>query len=69
MAMDKDEVVDLRRTQLMAIAASLVDVRRALLRAARIPSPFASELRNLLETVADLDRRVIQGVGGSMTPK
>ena len=42
----------------MAVAESLADARRALLRAARIPSAFSGELRALLLVVADLDRRV-----------
>jgi hypothetical protein len=56
---DDETVVDLRRTQLLAVEASLSDVRRALLRAVRIPSSFSTELRALLLVVADLDRRVM----------
>jgi hypothetical protein len=48
----------------MAVGASLSDARRALLRAARIPSAFSAELRALLLVVADLDRRVMSEVGG-----
>lgn len=56
----KDEpVIDLRRTQLLAVDSSLDDARRALVRAARIPSAFADELRTLLAAVAELDRRVL----------
>ncbi len=57
--MMRDElVIDLRRTQLLAVESSLDDARRALLRAARIPTAFAAELRALLATVAELERRV-----------
>ena len=51
--------LDLRRTQLLALDASLTDVRRALVRAARIPSAFSTEVRELLTLVVDLDRRVM----------
>jgi hypothetical protein len=61
---DNETVLDLRLTQLMAVGASLSDARRALLRAARIPSAFSAELRALLLVVADLDRRVMSEVGG-----
>ncbi len=45
----KEEVeLDLRRTQLLAVGASLADARRALMRAARIHSTFAMEVRALL---------------------
>jgi len=57
---DHDEPIDLRRTRHLAVDASLADVRRSLVRAARIPSAFSTELRALL-VVADLDRRVIAG--------
>lgn len=56
---DHDEPIDLRRTRLLAVDASLADVRRSLVRAARIPSAFSTELRALLVAVADLDRRVM----------
>jgi hypothetical protein len=56
---DDEQLIDLRRTQLLAVDASLSDARRALLRAARIPSAFAAEVRALLAVVADLDRRVL----------
>jgi hypothetical protein len=60
-----DEVeLDLRRTQLLAVDASLTDARRALLRAARINSAFATEIRALLAAVADLDRRVLADADG-----
>jgi len=55
----KEAELDLRRTQLLAVGASLTDARHALLRAARIPSVFATEVRALLAAVADLDRRVM----------
>ena len=62
--MRDEHVIDLRLTQLMAVEASLSDARRALLRAARIPSAFSAEVRALLLSVADLDRRVLQEVAG-----
>jgi len=56
----RDEIIiDRRRTQLLAVDASLTDAGRALLRASRIPSVFASEVRALLLAVADLERRVL----------
>lgn len=57
--MHEELLIDLRRTQLLAVDTSLDDARRALVRAARIPSAFAGELRALLVVVADLDRRVL----------
>jgi hypothetical protein len=57
--MQDEIVIDLRRTQLLAVDASLSDAGRALLRASRIPSAFASELRALLVAVSDLERRVL----------
>jgi hypothetical protein len=58
-----DEIlIDLRRTQLLAVETSLDDARRALLRAARIPSAFAAELRGFATAVADLERRVLASV-------
>jgi hypothetical protein len=61
----RDEVlIDLRRTQLLAVDASLADARRALLRAARVPTAFAGEVRALLAVVADLDRRVLVDAEG-----
>ncbi len=51
--------IDLRRTQLLAVDSNLDDARRALFRAARIPTVFGSELRALLSAVADLERRVL----------
>ena len=63
--MMRDElVIDLRRTQLLAVDASLTDAGRALLRAARIPSAFAAELRALLAVVEDLERRVLMDAEG-----
>jgi hypothetical protein len=50
--------IDMRRTQLLAVDSSLEDARRALARAARVPSVFAGELRALLAVVAELERRV-----------
>jgi hypothetical protein len=41
------------------VDTSLDDARRALVRAARIPSAFSAELRALLAVVADLERRVL----------
>jgi hypothetical protein len=58
-SMREELVIDLRRTQLLAVDTSLDDARRALVRAARIPSSFAAELRALLVVVADLERRVL----------
>ncbi len=56
----RDElVIDLRRTQLMAVDSNLDDARRALLRAARIPTVFAAELRTILAAVAELEGRVL----------
>ncbi len=57
--MHDELIIDLRRTQLLAVDASLDDARRALVRAARIRSAFADELRVLLAVVADLERRVL----------
>jgi hypothetical protein len=57
--MQDEIVIDLRRTQLLAVNASLTDAGRALFRASRITSPFASEVRALLAAVADLERRVL----------
>ncbi len=62
--MREELVIDLRRTQLLAVDASLADAERALLRAARIPSAFAGELRALLAVVADLERRVLADAEG-----
>lgn len=59
----RDEIlIDLRRTQLLAVDTSLDDARRALLRAARIPSAFAAELRGIVTAVVDLERRVLASV-------
>jgi hypothetical protein len=56
----RDELLfDLRRTQLLAVDTNLDDARRALLRAARIPTVFAAELRAMLAAVVDLERRVL----------
>ena len=57
--MQDEIVIDLRRTQLLAVDASLADAGRALLRASRISSPFAGQVRALLMAVADLERRVL----------
>jgi len=61
--MQDEIVIDLRRTQLLAVNASLADAGRALFRASRITSPFSSEVRALLAAVADLDRRVLADCG------
>ncbi len=61
--MTEEVELDLRRTQLLAVGASLTDARRALMRAARINSAFAVEVRALLEAVANLDRRVMADAG------
>jgi hypothetical protein len=63
-AMSDEPVVDVRRTQLLAVEASLSDARRALLRASRIPSRFSAELRALLLAVVDIDRRVLLDLYG-----
>jgi hypothetical protein len=57
--MQDELVIDLRRTQLLAVDTSLDDAQRALARAARIPTVFAAELRALLAVVAELERRVL----------
>jgi hypothetical protein len=57
--MRNELIIDLRRTQLLAVDSNLDDARRALLRAARIPSAFAAELRTILAAVAELERRVL----------
>jgi hypothetical protein len=57
--MREELLIDLRRTQLLAVDISLEDARRALLRAARIPSAFTAEVRALVAAVADLERRVL----------
>lgn len=63
-AMDDDEPkVDMARTRLLAVGASLADVRRSLHRAARIQSSFSGELRALLFAVVDLDRRLTLELG------
>jgi hypothetical protein len=62
--MSDEPVVDVRRTQLLAVEASLSDARRALLRASRIPSTFSAELRALLLAVVDIDRRVLLDLYG-----
>ena len=58
--MSDESVVDERRTHLLAIAASLTDARRALLRASRIRSVFSADLRALLSAVVEMDRRVLR---------
>jgi hypothetical protein len=63
----RDEIViDLRRTQLLAVDASLADAGRSLLRASRIPSAFAGEVRALLAAVAELERRVLADAQGAV---
>lgn len=66
--MHDEVVIDLRLTQLLAVEASLSDARRALLRAARIPSAYAAELRALLLAAADLDGRVLREVADTRPP-
>ena len=56
--MSDEPVVDERRTHLLAVAASLSDARRALLRASRIRTVFSADLRALLTAVAEMDRRI-----------
>ncbi len=56
--MPDELLMDLRRTQLLAVDSNLDDARRALLRAARIPTAFAAELRTIVAAVAELGRRV-----------
>jgi hypothetical protein len=62
-SMPDELVIDRRRTQLLAVDASLTDAGRALLRASRIPSAFAGELRVLLAAVTELERRVLADAG------
>ena len=62
--MREELLIDMRRTQLLAVDTSLDDARRALARAARIPSAFSAELRALLLVVADLQRRVLADAKG-----
>jgi hypothetical protein len=62
--MREELLIDMRRTQLLAVDTSLDDARRALARAARIPSAFSAELRALLLVVADLERRVMADAQG-----
>ena len=57
--MRNNSPTDMRRTRLLAVEASLVDARRALLRAATIESEFSMEVRALLLAVADVDQRVM----------
>ena len=57
--MRDEPLIDLRRTQLLAVDSNLDDAHRALLRAARIPTVFAAELRSILAAVAELERRVL----------
>jgi hypothetical protein len=56
--MNDEEAVGLRQTRLMALDATLEDVRRALVRGVRIPSEFSAEIRGLLTVVSDLNGRV-----------
>jgi len=62
--MPDELVIDLRRTQLLAVDSNLDDARRALVRAARIPTAFAAELREVLALVAALERRVLANAAG-----
>jgi hypothetical protein len=61
---DHETALDLRRTQLLAVQASLADARRALVRAACIHSPFSQELRALVQVIAEVDSRVTLESGG-----
>ncbi|HVO20190.1 MAG TPA: hypothetical protein VMU15_13090 [Anaeromyxobacter sp.] len=63
--MPDELVIDLRRTQLLAVDSNLDDARRALVRAARIPTAFATELREVLARVAALERRVLANAAGA----
>jgi hypothetical protein len=63
--MSDELVIDLRRTQLLAVDSNLEDARRALVRAARIPTAFAAELRELLAVVAALEHRVLANAAAS----
>lgn len=67
--MREELLIDMRRTQLLAVDSSLEDARRALARAARVPSAFAGELRALLVVLADLERRVLADAGADVAPK
>ncbi|HVO17724.1 MAG TPA: hypothetical protein VMU15_00615 [Anaeromyxobacter sp.] len=62
--MPDELVIDLRRTQLLAVDSNLDDARRALVRAARIPTAFAAELREVLALVVALERRVLANAAG-----
>jgi hypothetical protein len=62
--MPDELVIDLRRTQLLAVESNLDDARRALVRAARIPTAFAAELREVLALVAALEGRVLANAAG-----
>ncbi len=57
--MREEIILDLRRTQLLAVDSNLDDARRALFRAARIPTAFAAEVRTIMAAIADLERRVL----------
>ena len=57
--------LDMRLTHLLALDASLSDVRGALLRAARIRTPHCAEIRALLAQVDDLGRRVMVEVSAT----
>jgi hypothetical protein len=56
--MHDEESIGLRRTQLLALDATLEDVRRALLRGVRIRSEFSTEIRAVLTTVSEISQRV-----------
>ena len=57
--MRDEPVIDMRLTHLMALDASLADVRGALIRAARIRTVYCAEIRALLAQVDDLGKRVM----------
>jgi hypothetical protein len=57
--MPDEPLIDLRKTRLLAVDSNLDDARRALVRAASISTAFAPELRSVLTTVIELQRRVL----------
>jgi hypothetical protein len=59
---DKVTELDLRRTRLLAVNASLSDARRALARAARISSSFSPEVRALLLVTPPARRRACEAI-------
>ena len=66
--MRDEPVIDMRLTHLMALDASLSDVRGALMRAARIRTAHCAEIRALLAQVAAdpaaaIDYALVPGAG------